>query len=70
MNKFMRENGMKEKDNTTLYSLRHSFEDRLIAADIADRVRSDLFGHGIQRERYGDGGGDEVRYRAIQKIAL
>jgi integrase len=70
VNKFMRENGLKENEGTTLYSLRHAFEDRMIEADVADRVRADLFGHAIQRERYGDGGGDEVRYRAVRSVSI
>ena len=70
INKFMRENGLKESETTTLYSLRHSFEDRLIEAGVADRVRADLFGHALQRERYGEGGGDEMRYQAIKAVSF
>jgi integrase len=70
INKFLRENGLKESETTTLYSLRHSFEDRLIEAGVADRVRADLFGHALQRERYGEGGGDEMRYQAIKAVSF
>ena len=70
INKFMKENGLKESETTTLYSLRHSFEDRLIEAGVADRVRADLFGHALQRERYGEGGGDEMRYQAIKAVSI
>lgn len=70
VNKFFRENGLKEKDETTLYSIRHNFEDRLLMADVADRVRSDLFGHSYQRQKYGTGGGDELRYKALLKIEI
>ena len=70
VNKFLTDNGLRETARHTMYSLRHSFEDRLLENDVDERVRSDLMGHSIQRQRYGDGGGDVVRYRAIQKIAI
>ncbi|MDF1719034.1 MAG: site-specific integrase [Antarcticimicrobium sp.] len=69
MNKFLRANGLLP-EGAVAYGLRHGFEDRMIESGIADRVRADLFGHAIQRERYGDGGGDAVRRRAVQAIAL
>ena len=70
VNRYFRDNGLLEGDSTTFYSLRHSFEDRMIEAGVLDRVRRDLFGHALQEERYGEGGGDEVRYRAVKAIAL
>jgi integrase len=39
----------------TLYSLRHGFEDRLLAAGVDERIRRDLFGHSLNREIYGAG---------------
>lgn len=42
VNKFLRENSLMESDDYTLYSLRHSFEDRMLAAGIDDRIRRDL----------------------------
>ncbi|MEP6018774.1 MAG: hypothetical protein ABJ251_09870 [Paracoccaceae bacterium] len=40
-----------------LYSpvLRHAFEDRMLAAKFPERVKADLMGHDINRERYGSG---------------
>lgn len=74
LNKYMRENGLLELTSdgreTSLYSLRHSFEDRMIQSGVDERVRSDLFGHSIARERYGTGGGPEVRHEAVARIAL
>lgn len=70
VNSFFRENGLKETPETTLYSIRHNFEDRLLEADVPDRIRSDLFGHSYQRQKYGTGGGDELRYKALLKIVL
>ena len=55
VNKFLRSNGLLETPRHSFYSLRHSFEDRMLAAGIDDRIRRDLFGHRLDRERYGKG---------------
>jgi len=55
INKFLRENGLLETSEHTLYGLRHSFEDRLLAAGVDNRIRADLMGHSLSRERYGAG---------------
>lgn len=54
VNKFLRENGLMESDRHVLYGLRHSFETRMIRAGIDDRIRRELFGHALGRERYGE----------------
>lgn len=54
VNKFLAENGLRETPRTTLYSLRHSFESRMIKADFPERLKADLMGHRLQRERYGE----------------
>lgn len=55
INKYLTENGLKETEEHTLYSLRHAFEDRMLAANIDERIRRDLMGHALGRERYGKG---------------
>jgi integrase len=55
VNKYLRANGLLESPDHSMYSLRHSFEDRMLAHGIDDRVRRDLFGHRLDRERYGAG---------------
>ncbi|SEN52516.1 Site-specific recombinase XerD [Gemmobacter aquatilis] len=70
VNKFLRENGLMESDDHTLYSLRHAFEDRMLAAGIDDRIRRDLFGHRLTRERYGDGATLEQKQQLLQAAAL
>ena len=57
VNKFMRDNKLMESEAHTLYSLRHAFEDRCLRAGIDERVRRDLMGHALGRQRYGKGGG-------------
>jgi integrase len=70
VNKFMRANGLMESPKHVLYSLRHAFEDRMLAAGVDDRIRRDLFGHRLTRERYGAGASLERLAEVIQKVAL
>lgn len=69
-NAFLRENGLMETDRHVLYSLRHSFEDRMIAAGVDERIRRDLFGHSLKSPRYGKGASLEQLQSVVQSIAL
>ena len=66
----MRENGLFETPDHVLYSLRHSFEDRMLAAGVDERIRRDIFGHRLDRERYGAGATLEHKRDILQAIAL
>ncbi|WP_273691163.1 tyrosine-type recombinase/integrase [Ketogulonicigenium vulgare] len=68
--KYFRENGLMESEEHVLYSLRHAFEDRMLAAGIDDRIRRDLFGHALTRERYGDGASISHKQELLQAVAL
>ena len=70
VNKFLRENGLLETPDHSMYSLRHSFEDRMLAAGIDDRVRRDIFGHSLNRERYGAGASLEMARDLLKPLAL
>ena len=70
VNKYLRANGLMESDKHVMYSLRHSFEDRLLRAGVDDRVRRDLMGHSLNRERYGQGGGLQFKAEMLQRIAF
>lgn len=61
VNKFLEENGLKETPRHTFYSLRHSFESRMLKADFPERLKAELMGHRIQREKYGEIDLDHVR---------
>lgn len=54
----------------TLYGLRHAFEDRMLGAGVDDRIRRDVFGHTLDRERYGKGATLEQVQGILQAIAL
>jgi site-specific recombinase XerD len=70
VNKFLRENGLRETPGHSLYSLRHSFEDRLLDADVDERIRRDLMGHTLNRERYGKGPSLEKLHGILEGIAI
>jgi len=70
VNKFLREHRLLETPDHSLYSLRHSFEDRMLAAGVDERIRRDLFGHQLDRERYGMGATLEHKRDILQAIAL
>lgn len=70
VNKYLRENGLLETQEHSMYSLRHAFEDRMLAAGVDERIRRDLFGHTLNRERYGKGASLEQLHEIVQKIAF
>lgn len=70
VNKFMRENGLLETEGHTLYGLRHSFEDRMLANNVDERIRRDLFGHVLNRERYGSGATLVQTHKILQAFAI
>lgn len=70
INSFLKENRLKESDDHTLYSLRHSFEDRMLAAGVDERIRRDLMGHRLTREAYGKGAELDHLQRELQRLAI
>lgn len=70
VNKYLRERGLLETPEHSLYGLRHSFEDRQLAAGVDERIRRDLMGHALNRQRYGKGASLERLQGLIQATAL
>ncbi|MGI1678759.1 MAG: site-specific integrase [Cellvibrionaceae bacterium] len=70
LNGFLREHGLLPTDDHTVYSLRHSFEDRLSAVEPPEKIQSFLMGHKYRRERYGDGPTLYQKKNWLQKIAF
>lgn len=70
VNKYLREHGLLETAGHSMYSLRHAFEDRMLAAGVDDRIRRDLFGHSLDRERYGKGASLEQMHEIVLQIAF
>ena len=69
INKYFRENGTLPT-GASLYSLRHGFQDRLIAVRAPERVQADLMGHALARPRYGAGPDLKERQHWLLKTAL
>lgn len=55
LNKFLLSNNLLPTSEHSVYSLRHSFEDRLTAVEPPDKVQAAIMGHKYNRPRYGDG---------------
>lgn len=55
VNSFLTENNLLPTDDHSLYSIRHTFKDRLIASDMQDRIQDELMGHKSPRPTYGEG---------------
>ena len=70
LNKFLRENDLLPSAAHSVYSLRHSFEDRMKEAKIDEELRRILMGHALDRPEYGEGGSLELRRDAMLKVAL
>ena len=70
VNKFLRENGLMESDSHVMYSLRHSFEDRMLRGRIDERVRRELMGHSLGRQKYGQAGGLAFKAGELSRIAI
>ena len=54
INIYLKRRKLKETPDHTPYSLRHSFQERMIKHDVDDRIRRDVFGHALTEERYGE----------------
>jgi hypothetical protein len=57
-------------DNHKVYSLRHSFEKRMLEAGLEYDLRCTLMGHKNERPEYGDGGSLEFRSDELKKIVF
>ncbi len=70
LNKFLQENGLRPTKGHTVYSLRHSFKDRLIAAEAPDSLIDSLMGHKTYKPKYGKGPSLELKLKFLQLIAF
>ena len=70
MNKAMDARGLRPEAGQSLYSLRHTFEDRLTAVDAPDKIIACLMGHKWSRPRYGVGPSLEHKREWLNRIAF
>jgi len=70
VNKYLLENGLRPTEDHSLYSLRHSFKDRLVAAEAPDSLIDNLMGHKTYKPKYGKGPSLELKLKYLQRIAF
>lgn len=70
VNKYLAENGLRPTKDHTLYSLRHSFKDRLVAAEAPDSLIDSLMGHKTYKPKYGKGPPLELKLKYLTQIAF
>lgn len=67
---YLRSKGLLPTEHHTVYSLRHSFQDRLLGVNAPDRVQADLMGHKFNRPAYGDGSTLKQKLDWLNRITL
>lgn len=70
VNKYLGHRGLRPRDGQSLYSLRHTFEDRLNAIETPEKVVATLMGHKWQRPRYGSGPSLVQKHEWLSRIAF
>ena len=68
--KFLKENKLLPSEKHSLYSFRHSFQDRILKVNAPDRVQAELMGHKFNRPLYGDGASLEQKKEWMDKICV
>ncbi|MBO1040462.1 DUF6538 domain-containing protein [Brucella pituitosa] len=68
INKYLRSKKLCPTMRHTIYSLRHTFQDRIENADCSDRMQADLMGHEFGRPTYGDGAEMKRRQAFLESI--
>ena len=62
VNKALGAAGLRPTPRHTVYSLRHTFKDRLIALEVPQRIQDELMGHALHEIAYGSG--STLKHRA------
>ncbi|WP_057464083.1 tyrosine-type recombinase/integrase [Pseudovibrio sp. POLY-S9] len=70
INKELDKHKLRETEQHTAYSLRHSFEDSLLEVGVDHRLRVELMGHSYERPKYGEGGSLQLKREQIEKVAF
>lgn len=70
VNKYLSENGLRPTKDHTVYSLRHSFKDRLVAIEAPDSLIDSLMGHKTYKPKCGRGPSLELKVKFLSQIAF
>lgn len=68
--KHFKKNELLPTDRHSIYSFRHSFKDRLKAAETPEELIDELMGHRIDKPKYGDGYGLKLKLKFLKAIAM
>jgi hypothetical protein len=70
VNKFLGEHNLRQDGRRTVYSLRHSFKDRLTGVEAEDSMIDALMGHKETGSKYGTGPDLKLKQKVLHRIAL
>lgn len=70
INKMLKTAGLRPTQRHSLYSFRHSFQNRLNALELPDRLQCQLMGHKFYRPKYGEGASLEHLQSILLKCAV
>ena len=70
MNKHLRSKGLLPMVGQSVYSLRHSFQDRLTQHNVLDRIQAQLMGHRFGRPAYGEGANLKQKQEILEQICF
>jgi integrase len=70
VNGYLRSHDLRPTKKHSVYSLRHTFKDRLIAAKCQDSMIEALMGHADDHPKYGSGPGLGMKLEVLQAIAF
>jgi hypothetical protein len=70
VNGYLLDRGLRPTRKHTVYSLRHSFKDRLIAAKCQDSMIEALMGHADDHPKYGSGPSLDLKFEVLHAIAF
>ena len=70
LHKYLKTHNLLPSKNHTVYSLRHSFQDRLTHVNAPDRVQAQLMGHKFNRPEYGQGASLTLKKEWMDRVCL
>lgn len=70
INKYLKENDLRQGGDRSVYSLRHMFKDQLINQKAEDSLIDSLMGHKEIGSKYGEGANLEVKVEMLHRIAF
>jgi integrase len=70
VNKYFKNNDLRPTDRHSLYSLRHTFKDRLRDAGAPEEIIDQMMGHRTYKPKYGRGHKLETAQKWLEKIAF